>query len=148
MLDAHNARRQEHGAPPLTWDEQLARAAEAYASQLAAGGCYLRHDEAGGAFRDWGENLYGVGGFPPPDSQCAAAMGPWYSVGTGVGAVQERCRGELIGTGRWWGTGPAPLLVSALATTSLCGRSYCMKEHKTGFDLGSLTFHAWLIALR
>jgi uncharacterized protein YkwD len=49
LLDAHNAYRAKHQAPPLSWDTALAAVAEAWARQ-----CKWSHSEGG----DYGENLY------------------------------------------------------------------------------------------
>ncbi|MFZ9395278.1 MAG: CAP family protein [Erythrobacter sp.] len=64
LLDAHNAEREEFGAPPLRWSPKLARAAQGWAETLAAEG-RMRHasnDERGGA----GENLWmgSAGAYP------------------------------------------------------------------------------------
>lgn len=52
LLDAHNALRARHCAPPLAWSAELARTAQAWAARLARRGCPLEH--SGGAL---GENL-------------------------------------------------------------------------------------------
>ena len=52
ILDAHNARRAEHCAPPLAWSDALARVAQGWADHLAQGGCGLEHSAS-----TYGENL-------------------------------------------------------------------------------------------
>ena len=46
--------------PPLSWSPTLAQAAQAWADQLARGGCGLQHSSD-----RYGENLFGAGGFSP-----------------------------------------------------------------------------------
>jgi len=57
MLAAHNAERRRWRAPPLVWNEGLARDAAAYARNLAALG-YLRHASMTGMAAPQGENLW------------------------------------------------------------------------------------------
>lgn len=52
IVIAHNLVRAEHCAPPLTWSEELAAEATAWANQLAASGCAFRHSPS-----EHGENL-------------------------------------------------------------------------------------------
>lgn len=52
IVIAHNQVRAEHCAPPLTWSEELAAEATAWANQLAASGCAFRHSPS-----EHGENL-------------------------------------------------------------------------------------------
>jgi len=52
IVDAHNAHRAEHCAPPLAWSADLARAAQAWADQIGARGCALEHSRS-----SYGENL-------------------------------------------------------------------------------------------
>jgi hypothetical protein len=54
FLEAHNGYRAEHHAPPVTWDDSLASAAEAYASS-----CVRGHDQNRG--HNIGENIYTFG---------------------------------------------------------------------------------------
>ena len=56
LLDAHNAERAPYAASPLAWDESLAAAADAYATELAATGRFghsAPHQRA-----NQGENLW------------------------------------------------------------------------------------------
>lgn len=70
LLDAHNAARAKHCAPPLTWSPKLAAAAQAWADQLAAG-CTFEHSPN----NRYGENL--AGGSPGLlDGRAVTAM--WY----------------------------------------------------------------------
>lgn len=52
ILDAHNARRAEHCAPPLAWSGALASVAQHWADHLAQRGCQLEHSQS-----EYGENL-------------------------------------------------------------------------------------------
>ena len=52
LLEAHNALRARHCAPPLAWSTALERTAQTWADHLARRGCPLEH--SGGAL---GENL-------------------------------------------------------------------------------------------
>ncbi len=63
ILATHNKFRQWHHAPPLVWDDELARYAERYASK-----CLFKH--SGSPF---GENL--AAGYP----SVSAAVGVWYA---------------------------------------------------------------------
>ena len=70
ILDAHNARRAEHCAPPLAWSDDLARVAQGWADELASRGCAFEHNST-----PYGENLAGgtAGTLSPED---VVAM--WY----------------------------------------------------------------------
>lgn len=57
MLDEHNRARAELALPPLTWDETLARAADAYARELARTGRFAHAPQPRGRQRQ-GENLF------------------------------------------------------------------------------------------
>jgi len=57
MLDEHNRARAELALPPLAWDETLARAAEAYARELARTGRFAHAAQPSGRPRQ-GENLF------------------------------------------------------------------------------------------
>lgn len=78
IFDSHNMYRSWHQAEPLEWDKDLAREAQQYAEQLARGGCLLKH--SGDAFKEYGENIYGNGGYPKPDDTCKVAADVWYGV--------------------------------------------------------------------
>ncbi len=53
LVDAHNARRAAHCAPPLAWSPEVAAVAQRYAERLAASGCGLVHSRG-----PYGENLF------------------------------------------------------------------------------------------
>ncbi|GIL92988.1 hypothetical protein Vretimale_15487 [Volvox reticuliferus] len=72
VLDLTNTYRARHQAPPLTWNEQLARDSTAYAKVLAANNCQLRH-------MTYGENLMQETSYPKPDMSCLSAIQGWYS---------------------------------------------------------------------
>jgi hypothetical protein len=57
MIAAHNQARRQYGAPPLAWDEGLARDAATYARQLARSGRF-EHDPQAGRRPHQGENLW------------------------------------------------------------------------------------------
>lgn len=71
LVEAHNARRAAHCAPPLAWSPELAAVAQRHADRLGAGGCNLVHSSG-----PYGENLYGASpaGGPTP----ADVVGSWY----------------------------------------------------------------------
>jgi pathogenesis-related protein 1 len=52
VVEAHNERRARHCAPPLSWSDELAKAAQAWADSLAARGCAFEHSGS-----RYGENL-------------------------------------------------------------------------------------------
>ena len=52
ILEAHNAYRKKHCAPPLVWADDLAKEAQAWADGLAKKGCKLAHSST-----KWGENI-------------------------------------------------------------------------------------------
>lgn len=62
-LTIHNALRQKHNAPPLEWDDELAKYAANYAAQ-----CQFKHSKGG-----YGENL--AAGFPSTKD----AIETWYA---------------------------------------------------------------------
>ncbi len=90
VLDAHNTYRAWHGAAALQWDEDLAEEAQEFAQELARGGCLIRHDKD--AYEEFGENVYGTGGFPAPDRSCKVAADVWY----GVSGGGRGCRGKAL----------------------------------------------------
>lgn len=70
LLDGHNEARAEHCAAPLTWSDEVAASADAWAQRLAADGCGLEHGETA-----YGENLFaGSSGMTPDD-----VVGAWVS---------------------------------------------------------------------
>ena len=66
ILDAHNAYRSEAGVPALTWSEDLAQYAQAWANELADNrGCKMQHrpyDANDPWKQEYGENIYWAGG--------------------------------------------------------------------------------------
>jgi uncharacterized protein YkwD len=70
LLDAHNAYRADHCAPALTWSDELAKVAQAWADQLRADGCSFEHSRS-----SYGENLAaGSEGSLTPE----AVVAMWY----------------------------------------------------------------------
>jgi uncharacterized protein YkwD len=70
LLDAHNAYRADHCAPALTWSDEIARVAQAWADQLKADGCSFEHSRS-----SYGENLAaGSAGSLTPE----AVVAMWY----------------------------------------------------------------------
>ncbi|MBX3249992.1 MAG: hypothetical protein KF901_22635 [Myxococcales bacterium] len=70
MLDAHNAQRARHCAPPLTWSDELTRVAQSWADELARRGCAFEHNRT-----SYGENLAaGTSGRLSPE----AVVEMWY----------------------------------------------------------------------
>lgn len=70
MLALHNQKRCFAGVPPLTWDDDLAKAASSYADTSPG----ATHSTALGAFKKYGECLQGA----CPDNDPAKAMKFWY----------------------------------------------------------------------
>lgn len=58
MIEAHNAVRNRIGPPPMSWSEQAAEQAQAWANTLARRGCEMRHNPD---LQDHGQNLYWAG---------------------------------------------------------------------------------------
>lgn len=67
ILSAHNAKREIHGAPALSWDDSIAKGAQEYAQQ-----CIFQHSQGIGL----GENLFESSGVADPESD---AVGSWYN---------------------------------------------------------------------
>jgi len=90
-LGVHNALREDVGAPPLAWSDDLARHAARYARQLAARNCHLRHDNS-----PQGENLYAAWGSPEllPKRPLEDASLAW-------GEEISAYHGQPIGQGRF-----------------------------------------------
>jgi uncharacterized protein YkwD len=71
LVEAHNARRAAHCAPPLAWSTAVAAVAQRHADQLRAGGCNLIHSSG-----PYGENLFGAS--PAGGATAAAVVDSWY----------------------------------------------------------------------
>lgn len=71
FVDAHNAARAKHCAPPLTWSPKIAKVAQAWANKLKAKGCVFGHS----GNPNYGENL-GAGSIGALDPASTVAM--WY----------------------------------------------------------------------
>ncbi len=71
FVDAHNAVRAKHCAPPLTWSKKLAEVAQTWANTLRDKGCVFGHSPGG----KYGENLAAgtVGALDP-----SSTVGMWY----------------------------------------------------------------------
>lgn len=73
LLAAHNAERETAGLPPMAWDRELERRAQAWADHLAADHILEHHVPARGAAAE-GENLWaGTAGYFSPDQM----VGGW-----------------------------------------------------------------------
>ena len=70
ILGEHNRVRALHCVPPLTWSDELAAVAQAWADELAANGCAFDHSD-----NPYGENLAGAS-VGSRDGAGAVAM--WY----------------------------------------------------------------------
>lgn len=71
ILDAHNAKRARHCAPPLTWSDELTQLAQSWAGELARRGCAFEHN----GNTSYGENLAaGTSGRLSPE----AVVEMWY----------------------------------------------------------------------
>ncbi len=63
-LDFHNEVRKDVRSPPLEWSAELAGFAQAWADELAATGCKMKHRPSSGKWRqEYGENIYWCSGF-------------------------------------------------------------------------------------
>ena len=71
FVDAHNAYRAKHCAPPLTWSKQLADVAQKWANTLRDKGCVFGHSPGA----KYGENL-AAGTIGALDPETTTAM--WY----------------------------------------------------------------------
>jgi uncharacterized protein YkwD len=71
FVDAHNAVRAKHCAPPLTWSKKLAEVAQSWANTLKAKGCVFGHSPGA----KYGENL-AAGTVGALDPQSTVDM--WY----------------------------------------------------------------------
>ena len=70
FVDAHNSRRARHCADPLTWSDELAGVAQAWADELNRQGCAFEHSG-----NQYGENLAG-GSAGLLDAEATVEM--WY----------------------------------------------------------------------
>jgi len=102
VLAAHNVVRQRAGLAPLNWSDGLAELASGRASELARGGCYIRHSPLSDRWQESGftyvgENLYKVVNMEPTGVDVVDA---WYAEVDDynygpVGAdCTERCAGR------------------------------------------------------
>jgi uncharacterized protein YkwD len=71
FVDAHNAYRAKHCAPPLAWSAELAKVAQNWANELQRQGCAFEHSNQ----QTYGENLAG-GSRGALDPKATVAM--WY----------------------------------------------------------------------
>ena len=71
-LEAHNSKREMHGAKPLTWDDSLAKHAEEWALYLANENMFKHADPSGE-----GENIYYRKKLEDRLSTCAEAVESW-----------------------------------------------------------------------
>jgi pathogenesis-related protein 1 len=58
MLQAHDFWRGEVNAPEVSWSSPAAKMAQAWADQLKAEGCQIRHNMAAARRETYGENIY------------------------------------------------------------------------------------------
>ncbi len=131
ILALHNEERARFDAPPLVWDERLAREAHIWARDLAQSGRF-EHSPAS-LRRGAGENLYmGTTGYFPPERMVreflaerddfragrfpdVARRGSWHDVGhytqiiwrgtRQVGCALARARGQDVLVCRYWPAG-------------------------------------------
>jgi uncharacterized protein YkwD len=108
ILDAHNARRAAHCAPPLAWSDALAATAQHWADHLASSGCALEHSSG-----SLGENLAaGTSGTLSPTD----VVDMWYA----EGAHYDFAHGDF-----GMDTGHFTQLVWTSSTTLGCGTASC-----------------------
>lgn len=88
ILDAHNAHRTKHCAPPLQWSKELARTAQSWATTLARQGCNLKHSSS-----KFGENLAAATTVGP-----GGAADLWYAE---IGKYEFGKGGFSMGTGHF-----------------------------------------------
>lgn len=70
ILAAHNQVRARHCVPPLTWSDEIAAVAQAWADQLADAGCAFEHSD-----NPYGENLAAAS---TGSMDGAGAVAMWY----------------------------------------------------------------------
>lgn len=75
-LDAHNALRAKHGAPPLEWSDECSEHALAQA-QICNDSGAMQHGNCQ-EFSE-GQNIFMKAAMPPPSAGAAAACTDWYS---------------------------------------------------------------------
>ena len=76
-LEVHNKARADVGVGPLTWSDSLSRYAAAWARELAASGCRIRHRPRTGQWAQaYGENIFWSSGGSPTLAEAARS---WYS---------------------------------------------------------------------
>ncbi|GLI63390.1 hypothetical protein VaNZ11_006349, partial [Volvox africanus] len=74
VLNLHNRYRAAHSSPPLVWNNTLASHAQAWAANLAAGGCDLYHE----GYEGEGENLFAFWSSDSFALNCSLATKSWY----------------------------------------------------------------------
>lgn len=95
VLDHHNKIRNDLGIPPLTWSEEVAAYAQAWADTLAnSNDCNLIHHE--NSDKGYGENLFG--GSSAESFKAIDASLAWYS-------EKEKYTYSKVGDGNWIETG-------------------------------------------
>jgi uncharacterized protein YkwD len=121
ILNAHNARREAHNVPDLTWSDELQHYAQAWADNLAAtSGCGLQHDYSGTGM---GENLYMCSGTSPG---CASGSNSAVS-------IDDPSAGWYESEKTWPLTQPSHLtqLIWASSSRVGCAVNFC---HNNGFS--------------
>lgn len=108
ILDAHDARRADHCAPPLAWSDALASEAQAWADHLAASGCQLEHSQSA-----HGENLAAA---TTGTLSAAGVVDMWYA---------ESARYDFRSGDFSMETGHFTQLVWTTSTSLGCGMSQC-----------------------
>jgi uncharacterized protein YkwD len=109
VLEAHNAHRAAHCAPPLAWSPEIATVAQRYADQLQARGCDLEHSRG-----PYGENLFASS--PPGSVQASGVEGAWY---------EERSQYRFTRPGFAMATGHFTQVVWRETTQLGCGVARC-----------------------
>jgi pathogenesis-related protein 1 len=115
-LAFHNKVRSDVGAPPLQWSPELSKFAQAWAENLAANGCKMKHRPYNGEWAQrYGENIYmGLGRvFTPND----ASKG-WY------GELKDYRYGVLTNE-NWYKTGHYTQMVWNKTTMVGMGMAQC-----------------------
>lgn len=76
-IEFHNKARKEVGVAALTWSNELASFAQAWADNLVSGGCKLKHRPADGKWaQQYGENIFFAS---KPTATVLDASQAWYS---------------------------------------------------------------------
>lgn len=112
ILAAHNAYREQHCAPPMTWSPDVAAVAQGFADQLRDAGCAFEHSNT-----QYGENLAMFG--PAGTGNPRQVVANWYG---------EIDKYDFASGGFSMETGHFTQVVWKETTQLGCGVSYCGQD--------------------